>query len=141
MPSLSRSIQLITILFAATANYSSAKEPLILFAEDVACKKLDQKIPKDLSRVKRLAPLQKEMTDPDLDYCHENFSQCDIRTLVFADFSLRLLHEKTTSRVSLHVAEFASLKKAKEICGPSCVSSAVYDKSTKKYVVDCQANI
>jgi hypothetical protein len=94
-----------------------------------------------LEKARKLAPLVKEIVAPDLDYCSEDLSKCDLRTLVFKGFSLRLLHHKPTGEVAFHIAEFSNIKILKKFCGKECVSSAEYSEKTKKYVIDCQADI
>ena len=109
--------------------------------EGRACAAIAKRIPEKLASARKIAPLLKEIKKPDLDYCHEDLNLCDLRTLVFKDFSLRVLHHKPTHRISFHIAEFSSVKALEQFCGRECVSAAQYDKKTRKHVIDCQASI
>ncbi|MDO8990206.1 MAG: hypothetical protein Q7U91_11315 [Sideroxyarcus sp.] len=60
------------------------------------CAVLEQNLPKHLPEVRQIADLIGEETTPDLDYCHTDFSKCDIRNLRFKGLELRLLHRKTS---------------------------------------------
>lgn len=109
--------------------------------EEHACASIAKQIPDKLASARRIAPLVKEIKEPDQDYCHEDLNQCDLSTLIFKDFSLRLLHHKPTHRVSFHIARFSSIKTLERFCGKKCASAAQYDKKARKYVIDCQASI
>jgi hypothetical protein len=132
---------IILLLLVIFSNVASAVEPTAFTNEEMVCEKLSKKIPKTLSQARKISPLLKEITTPDLDYCHDNLSRCDLRTLVFNGFSLNLLHVKSSRQVFLHVARFSNLKKVEEFCGEECVSVAEYDENRRSYVIDCQANI
>ncbi|MDP3702500.1 MAG: hypothetical protein Q8R72_16495 [Hylemonella sp.] len=131
----------ISLLLATSFGFANAKEVTALTKEEIACEKLIKKVPKKLSQARKLAPLLKEVTAPDLDYCSDNLSRCDLRTLVFDGFSLRLLHVKASHRVDFHIARFSNLEKLREFCGQECVAAADYDEKAKQYVIDCQSNI
>lgn len=132
---------LILLLLINFSNFADAVETTAFTNEEMACEKLSKKIPKTLSQARKISLLLKEITTPDFDYCHDNLSRCDLRTLVFNGFSLNLLHVKSSRQVFLHVARFSNLKKLEEFCGKECVSVAEYDENTKSYMIDCQANI
>ena len=130
----------LTQALLATA-FGLTSQGMALAKEQTACEALSKIIPKTLSKARELSPLLKEVVAPDLDYCHEDFSKCDLRTLVFDGFSLRFLHVKKSHRVSIHVAEFSSFTKMKEICGKECLSEAAFNANTRKHVIDCQSTM
>jgi hypothetical protein len=131
----------ISLILAVPFSLATAVGQTAAPGENVACIKLMQKMPGNLPQARKLGVLRGEIVAHDSDYCHEDFSKCELRTLMFDGFSLRLLHKKSSGQVSLHVAEFNSRRDAKRFCGKSCASSAAFDKRTKKYLVDCQAGI
>jgi hypothetical protein len=131
----------ISLFMAVPLSLATAAGKAATPGEDVGCTKLMQKVPRNLPQARKLGVLRGEIVAPDSDYCHEDFSKCELRTLMFDGFSLRLLHKKDSGQVSFHVAEFNSRREAERLCGKGCASSAMHDKRTKKYVVDCQAGI
>jgi hypothetical protein len=131
----------ITLLLAIAFNFANAAEIDSFTQGELACTKLMKIVPKKLSQARKLAPLQKEISAPDLDYCSADLSKCDLRTLVFDGLTLRVLHEKASDNIYFHAAKFSTRKKLREFCGKECVAAADYDEQTKQYVIDCQANI
>jgi hypothetical protein len=136
-----RGLILSVLLLAGSRNLALAEETYAPSFENRACINIAKKVPKTLEKARKLAPLVEEIVKPDLDYCTDDLSKCDLRTLVFKGFSLRLLHHKPTHDVDFHIAEFSSIKIIETFCGKECVSFAEYNEKTKKYVIDCQADI
>ncbi len=136
-----RSLILAVLLMGGSCNLSLAEDTYAPSFENRACINIAKKVPKTLEKARKLATLLKEIVEPDLDYCTEDLSKCDVRTLVFKGFSLRFLQHLPTHEVAFHIAEFSSIKIMEKFCGKECVSFAEYNEKTKKYVIDCQADI
>jgi hypothetical protein len=85
-------------LFLFVFSFSVAKAENLSMTNHVNanyCAVLESNLPKQLSELKLIAALIGEETTPDLDYCHSDFSKCDIRNLRFEGLELRLLHRIT----------------------------------------------
>lgn len=132
---------ILVVLLIGACKLSLAEETYAPSFENHACINIAKKVPRTLEKARKFAPLVKEIVEPDLDYCSDDLSKCDLRTLVFKGFSLRFLHHKPTHDVAFHIAEFSSIKILEKFCGKECISFAEYNEKTKKYVIDCQADI
>lgn len=133
------------------------------------CHVLAKKLPQKTSGIKNIAPLLQEKITPDLDYCSDDFSKCEIRNLIFHGLELRLLHQKNTGEALILTATFSSqnwtllpslqvgqsLSSLEQVfgasapknatsfsyCGESCIDIKLLSGHVSEIHLDCQAGI